>query len=211
MNRLPCIVMLLLPFAVSSQLGQPYYDGAGGGAIAVHFDSSDTVAANNRGKDKANQSRLVKQRKKVLDGFARTGRYIEYAPKSGKQHTLYVFTDVDCPYCRKLHANMGAINHLGMAVRYIPYPIIGNDVALMEKVWCSKDRRTALDQAMVGGRTHLKGVGSCSNPINRIIELGRKIKVSSTPAIYLEDGTWMPTTDDPNRMLRYLNRHQGRS
>lgn len=210
-------MLLLLPFAVSSKFSQPYpaTGNASEAAKAAYPISAYDIAAKKKGTGKSRQAKFAKQRKKVLDGFARTGRYIEFAPKGGKQntHTLYIFTDVDCSYCRQLHANMGTINKLGIAVRYIPFPIIGNDIELMKKVWCSKDRRTALNQAMAGGRARaqLKEVKSCSNPINRIIELGQQMKVSSTPSIYLEDGTWMPTTMDPNRMLWFLKSRQGQS
>ncbi|HEX4649465.1 MAG TPA: DsbC family protein, partial [Steroidobacteraceae bacterium] len=44
-----------------------------------------------------------------------------FGPKDPK-YTVTVFTDVDCPYCRKLHSEMAVYNRLGIRVRYLLFP-----------------------------------------------------------------------------------------
>ena len=49
---------------------------------------------------------------------------IVFAPKKTR-HTLTIFTDIDCTYCRKLHAEMDQINSYGIKVRYMMFPRSG--------------------------------------------------------------------------------------
>jgi len=49
---------------------------------------------------------------------------IEFGPKDAR-HTITVFTDVDCTYCRKLHREIKQINDEGIRVRYVFYPRFG--------------------------------------------------------------------------------------
>ena len=107
--------------------------------------------------------------------------------------TLTVFTDIDCGYCRKLHAEIKEINALGIAVHYLAYPRAGVGSPSYRKIasaWCAKDRRAAL--------TTLKNGGSipenvcADNPVADEILLGEKIGVTGTPALVLEDGTLVP-------------------
>ncbi|MGD8978346.1 MAG: DsbC family protein, partial [Gammaproteobacteria bacterium] len=49
---------------------------------------------------------------------------IIFGPEDAK-HTITVFTDIDCGYCRKLHQEMDQMNALGIRVRYVFYPRMG--------------------------------------------------------------------------------------
>ena len=74
---------------------------------------------------------------------------IVFGPASA-QHTITVFTDVECGYCRKLHSEIDQLNKLGVRVRYLAYPRSGpgtEDWRKMEAVWCSADRKAAITSA----------------------------------------------------------------
>ena len=78
---------------------------------------------------------------------------IIFAPTGATRHTLTVFTDIDCTYCRRLHQEIGELNRLGIRVRYLMYPRNGPDTEAWRKaeaVWCSADRRDALTRAKRG-------------------------------------------------------------
>src|SRR5271170_2317971 len=75
-----------------------------------------------------------------------------FSPKN-PLYTVTVFTDIDCPYCRKMHSDIAEYNKLGVRVRYMFYPRTGPDTESWRKaeaVWCSPDRNGALTRAKAG-------------------------------------------------------------
>ena len=115
---------------------------------------------------------------------------IEFLPASGKpRETLYVFTDIDCGYCRKMHLEVPELNKAGIAVSYLAFPRSGLDGDSYKKataVWCSKDRRRALTAAKAGKKVK---AAKCDNPVAEHYGLGQAMGVSGTPAVYTADGS----------------------
>jgi thiol:disulfide interchange protein DsbC len=116
---------------------------------------------------------------------------IVFSPKRPK-HTVTVFTDIDCPYCRKLHAEIDQYLQEGIEVRYLAFPRAGVGSPSFEKavdVWCADDPNAALTHAKRGEPVSDK---TCDNPIKEQMELGQMLGVSGTPAIVLENGEMIP-------------------
>ncbi|MCP4409565.1 MAG: DsbC family protein, partial [Gammaproteobacteria bacterium] len=116
---------------------------------------------------------------------------IVFSPKQIK-HTITVFTDIDCPYCRKLHAEMEEYKQAGIEVRYLLFPRAGVKTPSYEKavsVWCADDKNKALTDAKQGTKVDTK---DCKNPIEAQMNLGQLVGVTGTPAIILEDGEMLP-------------------
>jgi thiol:disulfide interchange protein DsbC len=112
-----------------------------------------------------------------------------YTPKK-VDHTITVVTDIDCPYCRRLHNEMDQYMASNVQVRYIFMPLKGkSDYDTTVSVWCAKNRNEALDLAKGGDKIKAQ---TCDNPIQRHLELARKIGVAGTPAIILESGEMLP-------------------
>ncbi len=132
------------------------------------------------------EARLAKSRKNVLDGVPVSKRIV-FAPKTTK-HVVTVFTDVDCPYCRKFHEQMADYNKAGIEVQYMLFPLSihpGSDKKTVS-VWCSTDRNAAWNAAMLGKDP---GSKTCDNPIAETMKIGNDIGVNGTPSFYAEDGT----------------------
>ena len=114
---------------------------------------------------------------------------IEFAPAKGKaSKTLYVFTDIDCGYCRKFHKQMAQLNNAGIAVRYLAFPRTGLDSESAHKaetVWCSENRKEALTSAKSGKMPPAK---QCNNPVAEQFHLGQSMGVHGTPAVFTEEG-----------------------
>lgn len=128
---------------------------------------------------------------------------IEFAPVSPK-HVVYVFTDIQCGYCRRLHRDMPEINKRGIAVRYLAFPRAGIGspaFTQMEAVWCSADRRSALTAAKSGTTVTAK---TCANPVGRQYALGESLGIHGTPAIYTSDGRSLPGYMPPDQLLDAL-------
>jgi thiol:disulfide interchange protein DsbC len=121
-------------------------------------------------------------RRGVLDGIGRDRRIV-FAPANPK-YRITVFTDIDCAYCRKLHAQIADYNK---AV----------------SVWCASNRQQALTDAKLDKPIAKK---TCANPIAMEYNLGQKVGIDGTPAIYAADGTQLGGYLSPADMLAKLGR-----
>jgi thiol:disulfide interchange protein DsbC len=127
-----------------------------------------------------------------------------FGPKEPK-YTVTVFTDVDCPYCRKLHSQIAEYNRLGVRVRYLLYPRTGPNTSSWtkaEQVWCSGDRNDALTRAKLG--QELKTKPCANNPVARSYALGKDFALEGTPAIIMPDGEMVPGYLPPEALLEQL-------
>jgi thiol:disulfide interchange protein DsbC len=107
-------------------------------------------------------------------------------------HTVTVFTDIDCGYCQKLHDEIKDYNELGISVRYLMFPRAGVGSDSYEKavtVLCSEDRNDAMTRSKAGEKLAKK---ECENPVDQHFELGKTLGVNGTPAIFLETGDMLP-------------------
>ena len=114
---------------------------------------------------------------------------IVFAPAGETRYRLTVFTDVDCPYCAKLHLEVPDLNESGVEVRYAAWPRTPPGTASHDRsisVWCARDRRQAMTDAKAG-RTIVPA--TCENPVQAHFELGRRLGVDGTPTLFAEDGT----------------------
>ncbi len=120
-------------------------------------------------------------------------------------HTVTVFTDIDCGYCRKLHRQMAGYNDLGIKVRYMFYPRSGPDTESWykaESVWCADDRNTALTEAKSG---KVMAAADCATtPVGIHYELGRSFGIRGTPAILTDSGELIGGYLPPDELIEYL-------
>lgn len=104
------------------------------------------------------------------------------------QRTITVFTDVDCPYCAKLHAEVPKLTKAGVSVQYLLYPRNGPASPTFRKsvsVWCAEDRIKAIGMAKRGEKIDYK---ECENPVMKNYSLGRHIGITGTPTIIFDNG-----------------------
>lgn len=130
--------------------------------------------------------------------------FIQFSPDN-PEHTVYVFTDVTCPYCQRLQGDIKDINEKGIAVNYMAFPRqgVGTPVAsMMEKIWCSENREEAFLDAMIG--LELDDI-NCPNPVVEQFSLGQALGVRGTPAIFTESGRYLPGYMPPDKLLEALS------
>jgi len=134
---------------------------------------------------------MTAQRKASLAAIDPNDMIIFPAAGGKAKGVAYVFTDVDCPYCRKLHGQIAAINKYGIEVRYLAFPRAGPKsaaAAKMDKVWCAKDPRAALTDAKMGHTDPGPQRAGCKSPVERESALGISLGVNGTPSVMLESG-----------------------
>lgn len=130
-------------------------------------------------------------------------RRIIYGPEAPK-YRLTVFTDIDCGYCRRMHQQMDEYNRLGIAIEYLFFPRAGAGSESWDKavtVWCSDDRNKALTDAKAGVALDTK---QCSNPVDADYQLGNRIGVNGTPAVFTESGLQLGGYVPPEQLLQRL-------
>lgn len=127
---------------------------------------------------------------KAIDAMGENNMIVIGPAKPGR--TLTVFTDVDCPYCARLHQEVPKLTQAGIKVRYLLYPRADKGTETYRRavaVWCADDRVKAVGVAKSGGKLAMK---TCANPVDEHVRLGREIGVQGTPTIVIDDGRVLP-------------------
>lgn len=135
---------------------------------------------------------------------ADTKSQITFAPPE-PVYDLTVFTDIDCGYCRKLHAQVNEYNQQGIAIHYMAFPRAGVGSHSFDKavsVWCASDQRGALTQAKLGEEPD---PAQCDNPIEEQYQLGRDLGVTGTPSLLTADGQMIPGYVPPDQLKARLD------
>jgi len=134
------------------------------------------------------QSALQAEIANRLSATLDESRMVVFSP--GKpRHTITVFTDIDCGYCRKLHGEIDEYTSRGIKVRYLFYPLAGPGSpswAKADAVWCSPDRNDAMTRAKLGET--IKAPPCENTPVAEHFRIGGELGVRGTPMIMLEDG-----------------------
>ena len=143
-------------------------------------------------------------RKELMAGID-TSRQIAFAPEE-PEYELTVFTDIDCGYCRKLHAQVPAYNEQGISIRYMAFPRAGIGSRSYEKavsVGCAEDPQEDMNQAKA---CEDPVPAQCDNPIAEQYQLGMELGVSGTPALLTDDGQLIPGYVPPEQLRQRLDR-----
>ena len=140
------------------------------------------------------------ERKKILDSISEDEKIIFKA--ENEKYIVHVFTDVDCPYCAKLHANMQGMNSLGITVKYLASPLEElhpNAQSAMEKIWCAEDKAIAIHNYKT--ERYLPDSPECINPVEKQLAISKQLGVNGTPSIFFENGLNVPGYLEPNELL----------
>jgi thiol:disulfide interchange protein DsbC len=153
--------------------------------------TGDVLKVTSQGIANLSEEKRLTQRSSTLAAFGMDG-VITYRAKGDEKASIAVFTEIDCPYCRKFHDEVPELNAMGITVNYYGFPRSGPDTPSFAKyvsVWCSDDQMSAMDAAKQGRRVDGQ---SCENPVAEQYQLGQQVGVTGTPAIVLESGRVIP-------------------
>ena len=99
---------------------------------------------------------------------------------------LAIFEDPNCGYCKRFEQDLAKLDDV--TVHVFLYPILSqNSVDKSKAVWCSSDRAKAWSDLMLGSGTPSMSRG-CDNPVDKNIELGRRMRIDGTPTTFLANG-----------------------
>lgn len=134
---------------------------------------------------------LTEERLRKLNAIKFESLPLELAVKvqrgSGKR-VLAMFSDPYCPACRNFERSLAQVSDITIYV--FMYPVIRPENADHSRaVWCSPDRAKAWLELAAAPRPKIpEAPASCANPVDKVLELGSKLGVNSTPTLFFVNG-----------------------
>lgn len=130
--------------------------------------------------------------------------------KGNGSRKLVVFSDVDCPYCKRLEQNeLSKITDITIYTFLYPIEQLHPDAANKSKsIWCANNRVKAWEDWILHNQLP-KTIGHCDTPLEDIGTLARKLDVTSTPTLFFADGKRMLGAQphkEIERMLAAVNK-----
>lgn len=114
---------------------------------------------------------------------------------------LVVFSDPNCPYCKKLEQELEKVDNV--TVYTFLYPVLGEDSkTLAIATWCAADRAKAWSDMMLRGKRPV--LTSCVTPISDNTVLGSRLGVTGTPTLIAVDGRMLPGAAPADKINEWL-------
>ena len=174
------------------------------GRYLVNGEMFDIQKRSNLTEERRTQARLA-----ALKGLDEKSMIV-YPAKGKAKHTVTVFTDIDCGFCRRFHNPIADVNKSGVRVRYMMFPRTGPGTESWRKaeaVWCSKDRRDALTRAKKGEELKTKSCAEAES-IKTQWSFGEDLGVEGTPAIFTQTGDYIGGFMTPDQLVQTIQETQ---
>ena len=107
--------------------------------------------------------------------------------KGNGKRQLAIFSDPNCPYCKKLEAELDKLNDV--TIYTFIYPLKTQSIAVSKQVWCEANPAYAWKNLLQ--KNVQPKAKTCANPIDRNLELGRKLGAQGTPTLIFGNGLKM--------------------
>jgi thiol:disulfide interchange protein DsbC len=141
--------------------------------------------------DTRNKRNLTEDRLRKLSAISFDSLPLDLAVKvqrgNGKR-VLAMFSDPYCPACRQFEQALAQVDDI--TIYYFMYPVIRPELADHSRaVWCSPDRARAWLELAARPKPRVPVAdASCDSPIERVLALGKSLRVSSTPTLFFANG-----------------------
>lgn len=125
--------------------------------------------------------------------------------KGNGKRVVAVFSDVDCPFCRRLEDELSKVTDVTIYTFLYPIDSLHPNAAQKSKaVWCAPDRAKAWNELINKG-IEPKNPGTCETPLPKILELGARMGIRGTPALFFADGRRVPGLAPAEQLEKFLN------
>jgi len=203
-TRFPDISIEQVSKSPVAGLWEVYADGQ----IFYADDKGDHVLLNGMLIDTRTRSNLTDDRLSKLRSIDFGSLPVELAIKEVKgngKRKLVVFSDADCPFCKRLEKSLLEVTDV--TVYTFLYPIDKLHPQANERsrrVWCSSDRLKAWKDWMLENKNPTAGA-DCDNPVGKLAALGEKYRINGTPTLVFASGRTVPGALPAKDIERYLN------
>lgn len=104
------------------------------------------------------------------------------------QRVVVVFEDPYCGYCKRLRQTLQKLDNI--TIYSFLYPILSEDsVEKSSDIWCAPNASQAFNEWMLKEKNPPKAAANCSSPNQKVLQLGRQLKVTGTPTLFFSDGS----------------------
>ena len=123
------------------------------------------------------------------------------------KNRVIVFTDVDCPYCAKLHNETKKVlekrEDIAFLVMMYPLPMHKDAYRKSKSIFCEKSL-TLLDDAFA--KKSIPDPTCETTAIDDMMSLAKKLGISGTPAIILPNGNLIPGYRDADALISLIDK-----
>lgn len=153
-------------------------------------------------------SNLTEQRKRKLTAIDFDDLPLDLAFKRVKgkgERRIAVFSDPDCPFCKRVENDLAKLDNV--TIYMFLYPIDSlhpKATEISRQIWCSPDRIKAWDDYMLR-KVAPKADSSCNNPVDKIVEFGRRKGINATPTLIMPNGERVPGAISAAQIEEYLS------
>lgn len=125
--------------------------------------------------------------------------------KGNGKRVVAVFSDLDCPFCKRLEDELAKISDITVYLFLFPIDSLHPSAAKKSRqVWCAPDRVKAWNDLLMKG-IEPKNAGNCDNPVAKNVELGAKMGITGTPTLLFADGRRVPGAVPAEKLEKMLN------
>ncbi len=147
---------------------------------------------------------LSEERRRVLFAIDFDKLPLELAVKEVKgngKRKLAIFTDPNCPYCKRLEKELSGVSDVTLYM--FMYPIFPGSAEIVRNVLCSKDPVRAWNDWMLKDISPAKAV--CKTQTDKVMALGQKLHVNGTPNLIFGNGIQAPGYLPAKELEKNLN------
>ena len=198
-------------FKIESVIKTPYaglYEVYMGGQIIYTDDKLSYLIAEGRLVDPKTKKDITADRMEELTKIDFSTLPLNQAIKVVKgngSRKLVVFSDVDCPYCKRLEQNE-LTNITDVTIYTFLYPLeqLHPDSAAKSKsIWCATNRVKAWQDWIMNNQLPTS-TANCEVPLEKVGDLAKKIGVTSTPTLIFADGKRMMGAQPYKEIEKYM-------
>ena len=143
--------------------------------------------------DMKTMKNMTEERAKKLYAIKFDDLPFQYAFKEVKgngKRRIALFTDPNCPFCKRLEKEMERVNNVTV-YRFI-LAILPGSAEKARNIWCSPNRDQVWREALLEGKTPPKAKPCDTTALKKVAQLAAKYRINGTPAIVFEDGSINP-------------------
>lgn len=145
--------------------------------------------------------RLSEINKISFEGLPKDAAIVFKEGKGTRQ--LAVFSDPDCPYCKRLEPELAKLKDVTIYLYMLPLSMHPEASAKSEAVWCSNDRASSWRNLLLNNKTAAEI--KCPTPIQQVASIAKQLNISGTPTLVSSDGRVKPGAMDASAIDSWIN------